>query len=54
MNIAEDIRQNIISHLSINIKEKDCGFNGRCITIELKYDNEVISSDSYTIKEDEG
>lgn len=50
----EQIKQYLIDDLSINIKEESYGFNGRYMTFELKLGNEVISSDSITIKEDEG
>jgi len=49
----EIIRQYLNEHLSINIKEEYFGFNGVCLTFELKIDEEVISSDSYTIKQDD-
>jgi len=48
------IKQYLKDNLSININEESYGFNGKCITIELKIDNEVISSASHTIYQDEG
>lgn len=52
--MEDTIKKYLKDHLSINIKEENYGFNGRCITFELQIDDEVISSDSYTLKNDEG
>ena len=52
--MEEIIRQYLKDHLSINIKEEYFGFNGISRVIELLLDNEAISSDSYTLKRDEG
>lgn len=54
LSIMPEVKKYLKEHLSINVKEELYGFNGRCITIELKIDNEVISDSSYTLKEDEG
>jgi hypothetical protein len=51
--MEELIRKYIKEHLWINLKEESYGYNGRCITIELKLDDDVISSDSYTLSHDE-
>jgi hypothetical protein len=52
--IRKEIKEYLEDYLSINIKEESYGFNGRHIIVELKLDEKVISSDSYTIKQDEG
>jgi len=52
--MEEIIRQYLKDHLCINVKEESYGFNGRCMTFELMLDDEVISSDSFDIKRDEG
>lgn len=52
--MEELIKQYLKEHLSINVCEKSYGFNGRCMTFELKLDDEIISSDSFDISRDEG
>ena len=52
--MEETIRQYLKEHLSLCIKEETRGFNGRYLVVELLLDSEVISSDSYTLKQDEG
>ena len=52
--MEELIKQYLKDHLYVNIKEESYGFNGKCVTIELKIDEDVISSDSYTLNQDEG
>lgn len=52
--MEELIKQYLKEHLSINVSEKPYGFNGRCMTFQLKLDDDVISSDSFDISQDEG
>jgi hypothetical protein len=49
----EIISRYLNEHLAIRIKEETRGFNGRCVVVELLLDSQVISSDSYTIKQDD-
>jgi hypothetical protein len=49
----EAIREYLKEHLTINIREDSFGFNGRCLVFELKLDDEVISSDSTSVKRDD-
>ena len=42
--MEEIIKQYLKEHLSLNIKEEAFGFNGKCIILELKIDDEIISS----------
>lgn len=50
----EIIKEYLKNHLSISVKIKDYGFNGKCVSIELMIDEDVISEDSFDIYKDEG
>ena len=53
LEFQSKLKKYLVDNLSINITEEGFGFNGRCATIELKLDRDTISSDSYTIKQDD-
>ena len=40
------IKNEILENLTIDTKMKNYGFNGACIDIELKYEDEIISETS--------
>ena len=53
LEFQSKLKKYLKDHLSLNIKEEYYGFSGKYLTFELKIDNDVISTDSYTIKRDD-
>jgi len=52
--MEELIKAYLKEHLKIEVNEEYYGYKGKYLTVNLKIDNETISSDSYTLSTDNG